>query len=116
MDDARIPILFDDEVAIEASAANDGRGNPATVEADGTLRIVLPIANPCTAGGAKEIVVCGKAPELEAENQPPPDPAPSQQLAIHLGKNASLAPGVSVGQGPAGGSGVEAKITLKIVF
>ncbi len=115
--DARIPILSSEDVATVAAAASDGHGNAATAEEDGSLRIVLPVAEPCNSGAQGEITVCAAAPELNASVEAPPEnPAPSNPLEIRLGKNATLGPQVGPAQGAMGGSGVEAKVTLRIVF
>ncbi len=117
MDDSeRIPIPLDDPPAAVGVPSLDGRGIATTLAEDGTLRIELPVAEPCSPDVAAEITVCAVKPTATRSPSEPTAEGPGNPLALRLGKNATLAPEAAAGEGAMGGSGVGAQITLRVKF
>lgn len=115
-DGERIPIIIDEPAMEVGAPVADERGIVTTLEEDGTLRIVLPIREPCEPAGPDEIAVCTTAenaspPALPVETEDKTDP-----LAVRLGENATIGPTASAGSGPMGGTDIRASITLNVKF
>ena len=112
----RIPIILDEPAVQVGAPATDERGIVTTVEQDGTLRIVLPVREPCEPANAEEIAVCATTADAESAMPLVEADGKADPLAVRLGENASIAPSASAGNGPMGGSDVRAMVTLVIKF